>query len=614
MPSLLQKLNDLRSDLAQAVQLVVDEWELNEDGFSDDLGSGGVCDLVSEAMSGVIYDKIDSVEILDGGHDGDDHAWIIVVSSTEAVGVNIPPGVYETGGGYSWKKIENITVEPSDISLWEINRKDVEERTDRIAANWSYEDKFVFQGRVYDMKIRGSDSQGAVVYQKSPKCLFGKDGDEWFFQAGSRTLFDAAMRHLKRDKVAADSDDLEFQKSESSPRSDEFEFPTQMRYHPSDKDLEQLRRMAPLRVHDIKQKHPALFSRVKFLLRNLGGGLVTTEIVDRISDSLERTTYELTTNKYHGDWQRSISYDDDSENPPERDPQITLVVLADSKLKQDLEARGLWDLFRAVNLDAMNHGSYHPSAETALGFARLEIDPEGEFVLIDELQSDHESCAITIKKLLEDVEREWPGIRKESRGRIDNIVNTSGIASGDLAIEAAKLGKHLKHFENIVAHAVSVFAKHNGFSKLYWHTYHGGMKLKPGSSPPRRVYEDAPEANNFTMTPNKPFDLPAEFWNRAAALTARVAHRIASDHDGMRLQLGPAFHLQPDGTWAVEAVPSDVVREARFSGFLAIEGYWCAVFDTGGQTWAQKAAGDIPEIETKLSSIARRVARLHLMF
>lgn len=235
MPPLFQKLNELRSDLAQAAQLVIDEWSQNEEGFDEDLGNGGICDLVSQAMADVIVGSMADVEIVDGGHDGDDHAWLIVVDANEAVGVDIPPGVYETGGGYSWKKIEDVEIEPTDVVLWSIDRRDIVasssldvkrvkypelsriNRLSSIAARihtstkWAYEGKFSFQGRTYDMKIT-KDGQGAVVYQKSPKCLFVKDGDEWFLQAGSKTIYNAAMSHMKHQKIASEEhDDMRLQ-------------------------------------------------------------------------------------------------------------------------------------------------------------------------------------------------------------------------------------------------------------------------------------------------------------------------------------------------------------------------------------------------------------------
>ena len=93
-------------------------------------------------------------------------------------------------------------------------------------------------------------------------------------------------------------------------------------------------------------------------------------------------------------------------------------------------------------------------------------------------------------------------------------------------------------------------------------------------------------------------------------LKQNAAGRTATDPDDMRLQQGPAFHLKSDGTWGVENVPLSVTQDARFSGFLAIEGYWCVVFELGGEEWAQKAAGELPTDSpmAKLSTIARRIA------
>jgi hypothetical protein len=119
--SLLDDLERLRPELAAAAQTVVDDWVLDED---DDYGGGGVCDDVAQALSGVIS-SLPGVEVVDGGHDGDDHAWVVVYDDTEAFAVDVPPGVYETGGGYAWKKIEGAKVSPDDIVIEPVLRSDV---------------------------------------------------------------------------------------------------------------------------------------------------------------------------------------------------------------------------------------------------------------------------------------------------------------------------------------------------------------------------------------------------------------------------------------------------------------------------------------------------------
>lgn len=111
----------LRPLLAQAAQQVYDEWEQDEEGLSDWYGGGGICDAIAEAWYGVINSKT-SFNVMGGGQDGDDHNWIIVYNESEAFGVDIPPQVYETGGGYSWKKIPGVVFRPEHVEIFKVDR------------------------------------------------------------------------------------------------------------------------------------------------------------------------------------------------------------------------------------------------------------------------------------------------------------------------------------------------------------------------------------------------------------------------------------------------------------------------------------------------------------
>jgi hypothetical protein len=117
-----KKLEALRSELAQAAQAVVDEWTQDEEGFDEELGVGGACDQVSEAILSVLAEKLEGVEFTEGGQPGDDHAYTIVYDEDEAFAVDIPPSVYETGGGYSWKKRKDAKIEPDDVMFSEVER------------------------------------------------------------------------------------------------------------------------------------------------------------------------------------------------------------------------------------------------------------------------------------------------------------------------------------------------------------------------------------------------------------------------------------------------------------------------------------------------------------
>lgn len=116
---LLQELEELKSDMAQAAQKVYDEWIQDVEGVDEELGTGGICDKVAEEISGVIS-GIPDAELSSGGADGDDHAWVVVSRGKESYGVDIAPGVYERGGGYCWRKLPNVRFSDEDVQIFEV--------------------------------------------------------------------------------------------------------------------------------------------------------------------------------------------------------------------------------------------------------------------------------------------------------------------------------------------------------------------------------------------------------------------------------------------------------------------------------------------------------------
>lgn len=117
---LYQQLMALRPQMAFAAQKIYNEWEQNEEGMDAELGGGGICDEVSNAISDVVYRNLRNAEITEGGHEGDDHSWLIVHNQQEAYGVDISCHIYERGGGYSWQKLQGVHFSPDDISIWEV--------------------------------------------------------------------------------------------------------------------------------------------------------------------------------------------------------------------------------------------------------------------------------------------------------------------------------------------------------------------------------------------------------------------------------------------------------------------------------------------------------------
>lgn len=107
--SFVRQIYDLRPVIAKAVQKIYDEW------VDDD--SGGICDEIASEIGNILAYNIPDVEIREYGHDGDDHAAVIVSKDGEEYLVDVPAYVYERGGGYSWKKVNDVIFIPDNILI-----------------------------------------------------------------------------------------------------------------------------------------------------------------------------------------------------------------------------------------------------------------------------------------------------------------------------------------------------------------------------------------------------------------------------------------------------------------------------------------------------------------
>ncbi len=119
---LAQALDALRPQLADVAQKLYDEWDQDEDGIDVEYGAGGICDAIARCQGDLINEQLGEqfpdLEISDGG--GDDHAWLVVTAAGASFGVDIYPGVYETGGGYSWTKRKGVTISAPDVEVFRL--------------------------------------------------------------------------------------------------------------------------------------------------------------------------------------------------------------------------------------------------------------------------------------------------------------------------------------------------------------------------------------------------------------------------------------------------------------------------------------------------------------
>jgi hypothetical protein len=121
---LRSRLERLRPQLAAKAQERYDNWNQDEEGHDEVMGVGGICHEIAELFGEVIgREGIDTVHI---HWDDVNHVACIAYNDEEGWIVDMPCGLYETGGGYRWRKKRGVEFEPSDITISRISRSDVQ--------------------------------------------------------------------------------------------------------------------------------------------------------------------------------------------------------------------------------------------------------------------------------------------------------------------------------------------------------------------------------------------------------------------------------------------------------------------------------------------------------
>jgi len=115
--SLSETLELLRPQLAQAAQRVYDQWEQDSEGYDEELGGGGICQDIAEAIAGLVHEVTEYEAQTIHASCGEQHVWVVVYDNDEGYEVDIPYNIYETGGGYNWTKIPDVQFDPTMISI-----------------------------------------------------------------------------------------------------------------------------------------------------------------------------------------------------------------------------------------------------------------------------------------------------------------------------------------------------------------------------------------------------------------------------------------------------------------------------------------------------------------
>lgn len=119
LASISQITNAVKIQMASAAQSVYDSWEQDDNGNDEELGEGGICDGIADALMEVLGSH--------GIHDvqtqySEPHTYIIGRFVEGIFTIDIPYSVYESGYLYTWKKKPNVKFEPGNIEIYQLDK------------------------------------------------------------------------------------------------------------------------------------------------------------------------------------------------------------------------------------------------------------------------------------------------------------------------------------------------------------------------------------------------------------------------------------------------------------------------------------------------------------
>lgn len=114
----LNSVKDITSSIldkmAATAQVVYDGWVLNDEEYDEEVGYGGICHLVADDLIDTLYNNdIHNCQTVCSTHE--QHVYVVGQFKEGVYMIDIPYHIYETGGGFRWKKKPNVKFDVNHI-------------------------------------------------------------------------------------------------------------------------------------------------------------------------------------------------------------------------------------------------------------------------------------------------------------------------------------------------------------------------------------------------------------------------------------------------------------------------------------------------------------------
>lgn len=118
----LKSVKDINpNSIAPMAQAKYNEWDQSDEENGDpELGFGGICDAIADGIAEYLSSL--GIDANTSYSEYDTHTSVIAKLKEGVYNIDIPPSVYETGFGYNWKKIPNVTFTGNDVVFHQLDK------------------------------------------------------------------------------------------------------------------------------------------------------------------------------------------------------------------------------------------------------------------------------------------------------------------------------------------------------------------------------------------------------------------------------------------------------------------------------------------------------------
>lgn len=133
LPS-VEQAKKLLPQVLERVQKTYNNWDESD---IDTYAGGGICHYIADDICSVLNDHGIDCATISCSHE--QHVYVAGKFLEGIYSIDIPYQIYETGGGYNWKKISGVVFEPSDVVFYKVSN-DTSEWDNYISESVSFDE------------------------------------------------------------------------------------------------------------------------------------------------------------------------------------------------------------------------------------------------------------------------------------------------------------------------------------------------------------------------------------------------------------------------------------------------------------------------------------------